>query len=339
MRRLFFGIFLLGLLTACDDGEIIVTNFDFEDSTLRFCDAPDRNVIYAINDDDVFESISLEFNSSQFDTDEDGNLIPPDEAVISFPLTGNNRVTYRIYDGSFASGNNSYFCSAVPPSEPKVIEEWISGTGGTVFVTTGFTDESANADPDGDGLSNIDEGWVLGGPYQDTDEDSIPDYLDKDDDGDNVLTSTELANGNNEPVNDEGLRDFDEDGIPNYLDDDDDNDGVLTRLEVSEDDLDSPENFQTAEGISNYLNVEQTAEISHDEYIGHDISRNYGYRIDIDNLKFDNQNGSGESIQYENYNLGTLMSSSVAFPQCPLQDETCSDPEPEEPEESSEETN
>ena len=65
MRRLLFGIFSLALLSACDDGEIIVTNFDFEDSTLQFCDGPDRNVIYAINNNDVYESISLEFNNSQ----------------------------------------------------------------------------------------------------------------------------------------------------------------------------------------------------------------------------------------------------------------------------------
>ena len=135
MRRFFIGIFLLGLFNACDDGEIIVTNFDFEDSTLKFCDGPDKNVIYAINDEDVYESISLEFKNNQLDADENGDLIPPEEEVISFPLTGKNRGVYRIYNEHIESGNNSYFCSAVPPSKPKVIEEWVSGTGATVFVT------------------------------------------------------------------------------------------------------------------------------------------------------------------------------------------------------------
>ncbi|MBT8319965.1 MAG: hypothetical protein KJP01_07535 [Gramella sp.] len=323
MRRFLSGIFLLGLLTACDDGDIIVTNFDFENSTFRFCEGSDRKVIYAINDDDVFESISLEFRNSQLQTDDNGNLIPPDQEEISFALTGNDRVVYRIYDGEVESGSNSYFCSVVPPSEPRVIEEWISGTGATVFVNTGFTDETASADPDRDGLSNIEEGWVSGGPYLDTDEDGIPDYLDKDDDGDNVLTTTEIANGNNDPVNADGLRDFDEDGIPNYLDDDDDNDTVLTRLEVREGDENNPEIFQTAEGISNYLNPEQTAELQHDVYINHDISRNYGFRVIIENLKFIKQDGSGESIQFESYNFGTLSASNVTFPQCPSQDPDC----------------
>ena len=323
MRRFLSGIFLLGLLTACDDGDIIVTNFDFENSSFRFCEGSDRNVIYAINDDDVFESISLEFRDSQLQTDDNGNLIPPDEEEISFALTGNDRVVYRIYNGEVESGSNSYFCSVVPPSEPQVIEEWISGTGAIVFVNTVFTDETVNADPDRDGLDNIKEGWISGGPYLDTDEDGIPDYLDKDDDGDNVLTTTEIANGNNDPVNEDGIRDFDEDGIPNYLDEDDDNDTIPTRLEVREGDENNPEIFQTAEGISNYLNPEQTAQLQHDVYINHDIYRNYGLRIVIENLKFIKQDGSGESIQFEIYNFGTLSASNVAFPQCPLQDPEC----------------
>lgn len=324
MRRLLYGIFLLGLLNACDDGEIIVTNFDFEDSTFQFCEGPNRNVIYAINSDDVFESISLEFSNNQLQTNANGSLIPPDEPVISFPLSGDDEVIYRIYNGSLGNGNNNYFCSVVPPSSPDVIEEWVSGSGATVFVITGFTDETANANPDNDGLTNIQEGWISGGPYLDTDEDGIPNYLDKDDDGDNVPTVTELANSDNDPVNEQGFRDTDEDGIPNYLDNDDDNDGVLTRFEVQEGDENNPELFQTAEGIANYLNPEQTAEFQHDVFIGHNISRNYGYRIRIDNLKFTKQDGSGESIQYESYNFGTLRAANVAFPQCPVQDPTCS---------------
>ena len=142
--------------------------------------------------------------------------------------------------------------------------------------------------------------------------------MDIDDDGDNVPTSIEKTNSDNEPVNENGYRDTDEDGIPNYLDPDDDNDGVLTRFEVSEETgLGAPENFETAEGIANYLNKEQTDKLEHNEYIDHKISRNYGYQILIDNLKFERQDGSGEAIQYETYNFGTLRASNVDFPQCP----------------------
>jgi len=76
MRRLLFGIFSIALLNSCDDGEIIVTNFDFEDSTVQFCEGPNRNVFYSINNNDVFESISLEFSNNQLELDDEGNLRP-----------------------------------------------------------------------------------------------------------------------------------------------------------------------------------------------------------------------------------------------------------------------
>ncbi|MDX1542490.1 MAG: hypothetical protein R3214_00980 [Christiangramia sp.] len=323
MRRLLLGTLLIVLLGACDDGEIIVTSFDFEDSTLKFCSGPNKNVIYAINNNDVFESISLEFSNNQLDVDEDGNLIPPEEEQISFPLSGNNRVVYRIYNSEVP---NDYFCNVVPPSSPDVVEEWVSGTGGTVVINTDFIDETGNSDPDRDGLKNLEEGWNSSGEaHQDTDEDGIPDYLDIDDDGDNVKTETELANSAGDPVTEDGYRDTDEDGIPNYLDNDDDYDGVLTRFEVEEGNEDNPVAFQTAQGISNYLNQEQTAEFQHEVYISHNIRRNYGLQILINNLKFEKQDGSGESIQFETYNLGNLNSNSINFPLCPSQDPSCGD--------------
>jgi len=335
MRRLLFSIFTLALMTSCDDGEIIVTSFDFEDSTVQFCEGPNKNVFYAVNNNDVFESISLEFNNNQLTVDEDGNLVPPEEEEISFDLTGNNRIVYRIFNSEVP---NDYFCNVVPPSSPTVVEEWISGTGATVFVTISFNDEAPDADADGDGLDNIDEGLNADGvDLQDTDSDGIPDYLDVDDDGDNVETDEELANSADDPVNENGDRDTDEDGIPNYLDDDDDDDGVLTRLEVQEGDEDNPILFQTAEGIPNYLNDEQTEELQHDEYTDHNITRDYGFRIVVEDLKFTKQDGSGESIQYEYYDFGNFSESNIDFPLCPSQDPNSCETETEETEEEEEE--
>ncbi len=319
MRRFLLGIFLI-LITSCDDGDIIVTSFDFEESSLQFCEGADRNVIYATNNNDVFESISLEFNNSQLDV-VNGNLLPPPNGRVSFPLTGNNRIVYRIYNSEVP---NNYFCNVVPPSQPDVIEEWISGTGATVTFTSRFTDETGSSDPDDDGLDNLEEGWdVSGTDHLDSDNDGIPDYLDPDDDNDNVATSAELANSTNDPVTENGYRDTDEDGIPNYLDPDDDNDGVLTRFEVEEGDELDPIGFQTAQGISNYLNPEQTARYEHQEYLVHDIRRDYGYLIIVDNLRFTRQDGSGESIQFQTYNFGTLRENNLEFPQCPSVDPDC----------------
>lgn len=86
--------------------------------------------------------------------------------------------------------------------------------------------DSQDADDDNDGVLSIDED--INGNHtpedDDTDGDGIPNYLDDDDDGDSILTLTELyhlSTGGS-------IGDFDHDGIPNYLDPDDDNDGLLT---------------------------------------------------------------------------------------------------------------
>ncbi|AVR46735.1 hypothetical protein C7S20_16495 [Christiangramia fulva] len=320
MNRSFLGIFILILFISCDDGGIIVTNFDFENSALKTCRGTNKNVIYAINNQDVNESISLEFSNSILEFGENGNILPPENDPYSFQLSGNNRMVYRMYNGNVPA---DYFCNVVPPSEPAVVEEWVSGSGATVVIQTGFADETGNADPDGDGLKNSEEGWVANGQSQDTDEDGIPNYLDIDDDNDNVKTVTELANSANDPVNENGYRDTDEDGIPNYLDNDDDNDGVLTRFEVKEGDENNPTVFQTAQGIPNYLNPEQTASLQHDIYLDHDITRKYGYQITVNNLKFTRSDGSGESIQFQTYNLGNIQESGIPFPQCPSVDPSC----------------
>ncbi|MCP9200758.1 hypothetical protein MKO06_12630 [Gramella sp. GC03-9] len=340
MKRLFLAISILIFLNSCDDGDLIVTSFDFEDSNLDFCNGPNKSVFYAVNSQDVFESFSLEINNSQLDLDEDGDLIPgdPSGAPVSIQLNNNNRVVYRIYNTSLPSGANNYFCSVVPPSSPQVIEEWVSGTGGTVTIRTLFADETGSADSDGDGLTNLEEGWnVELRDLPDTDSDGIPDYLDVDDDGDNVLTRVELTNGNDDPLNEDGYPDNDEDGIPNYLDEDDDGDGVPTRLEVTEENPENPSLFQTAEGIPNYLNPEQTQSFEHDEYINHNITRAYRYQVIIDDLSLTNQDGSGETIRYETYNLGSYAQGGVLFELCPSQDPECNDDETEEEPEGEEE--
>ena len=335
MRRLLLGIILTGLLSACDDGDIIVTTFDFENSSLQFCDGTSKNVFYAVNDNDVFESFSVEFTSNDLELNENGSIIPPDIGdTISFDLNNSNRAVYRIYDTNLPTGNDTYFCSVVPPSSPTVIEEWIS-TGGKVLLYSEFNDLAGDQDIDRDGLLNFEENFL---ELQDTDGDTIPDYLDIDDDGDNVETEVELANAANDPETDEGRRDTDEDGIPNYLDEDDDNDEVLTRFEVDEDTKEDPTDFSSVgEDTPDYLNKFQSPEYIHDYYIPHDITRNYRYVIRIDDLSMGNPD-NGETIRFQNYNLGTYAQGGISFPLCayPDQNPDCGDTAPDEP---AEETN
>jgi len=337
MKRFLIAIALLGLFTSCDDGDIIVTDFDFEDSTLQFCEGPNKFVIYATNNDDVNESISLEFTNSNITTDDSGKFITNTSENITFSLNNSNRVVYRIYNGQINGSN--YFCQVVPPSVPVPTTEYESGSDGTVTIATRFTDETGDSDPDDDGLSNLEEGWNEE-PIRDTDGDEIPDYLDRDDDGDNVITRVELLVNEDSILDDNGEVDTDEDGIPNYLDDDDDGDGVETRLEVSEEDgLTNPESFSSiGDGVPNYLNDQQTAFIQHNEYITHNITRNYGYQVTLRNFNLERKDdGSGETIGFSSYQLGSLNETNIPFELCPNTVENCDDEE-EETEETDEET-
>ena len=94
--------------------------------------------------------------------------------------------------------------SSIPPNTPIYFFIEL----GAVVIADADNDNVINniEDIDGDGdVSN-----------DDTDDDSVPDYLDIDDDGDGIRTIEEDANEDGDPTND----DSDGDGIPDYLDKD-----------------------------------------------------------------------------------------------------------------------
>ena len=218
-------------------------------------------------------------------------------------MTGSNEIIYRTYDGTVP---NDYFCGVIPPSSPKVIEEFKS-VGGTVVISTIVRDET---DHDKDGILSVDEGMNEANGGRDTDEDGIPDYLDLDDDGDNVKTSIEIASAGDDPTAD-GYRDSDGDGIPNYLDSDDDEDGVPTKMEVTQANQDPASNFNEG-GIPKYLDLFSTDSFDEADFvIKNKILVRFRSSIDIQNLKLKNQGGDGEEISFTTYNLGFFNSASV----------------------------
>jgi hypothetical protein len=75
-------------------------------------------------------------------------------------------------------------------------------------------------DSDGDGVEDGPEVGVVGAPTN-TDGDALIDALDPDDDGDDIPTAAEDANGNGNPADD----DTDGDGTPNHRDLESDDDG------------------------------------------------------------------------------------------------------------------
>ena len=82
-------------------------------------------------------------------------------------------------------------------------------------------DKIVDVDSDGDGISDIEEGYTL-----DTDNDGTLNYLDIDSDGDNIHDTTEWFDQSGAPG-----ADTDGDTVPDYLDDDSDGDGIIDDVE------------------------------------------------------------------------------------------------------------
>lgn len=313
MKRIFAILFCTLGFISCDNGDIIVTTFDLEESNLNLCSLGQQNVLYVTNDDGVYESMSLQLNEASLENIQEALSENPGE-TIEIALSNNNLLVYRIYDGEIG---NDYFCRAVPPSDPNVIDEYIT-TEGTVRITTNYNDTGDGQDADGDGIINIEEGMdpdERNNPdsetHQDTDGDAIPDYLDIDDDGDNVTTVRENLVDAEELV-DDTYPDSDGDGVPNYLDPNDDGDNVDTRFEVNPNDpntWDNPASYVLAEdGTPNYLNPEigrDNAYLENEAIIEKNITRNFRANIEIVEFNFVRQDGSGEEIRFDEYNLGT----------------------------------
>ncbi|MEM9071143.1 MAG: FG-GAP-like repeat-containing protein [Myxococcota bacterium] len=107
----------------------------------------------------------------------------------------------------------------------------------------------SGADSDGDGLDDAfdadcmlaaDCAGVIGvpAPLPDLDEDDLPNFQDRDDDNDSILTATEIQDADDYvgPATDPG--DVDEDGLPNWYDTDSDGDEVSDMTEDTRPDED-----------------------------------------------------------------------------------------------------
>jgi hypothetical protein len=302
-------------LISCDDGDLIVSDFNFnEDSSLNLCVFENnRRVLHIITDSN--EAISFTFQQNILENIE--NIIQP--GTFSVPINNSNRVNFRRLDAS--ANSNEYFCQEVPPSRPNVIEEFVSTTGGSVeFTITRVS--GPNVDTDGDGIPDLQErpvdenGNFFGSVFDlDTDGDGIPNFLDIDDDNDNVRTRTEITENVEfgRLVNEQGIIDTDGDGIPNYLDEDDDGDGVLTRNEdlnafeegTPTEPVLNPENSFSSIGIPNYLDPQATESIEVDFFLENRVSRRFNITVVFNNITLENT-ASERTIRFNSQGFGVF---------------------------------
>ena len=291
-------------LTSCDDGDIIVTSFDFDlETPLSLCQQDNENVLYYI-DPETNEAISFEFTLDGFDGSFPG-LVEPEPIVLN--INNTNRITYRKLS---SQPDSDYYCQQVPPSSPQVVEEFLSTTGGTVTIRISILEQD-----DDDGIpAEVEDINGNGDPFDDdTDGDGIPDFLDIDDDNDNVFTISEeyeAIDENGEVIPGEFV-DTDMDGTLNYRDNEDDGDGILTRYEDLNycDDPENPAlnpgNDLDEFGVPDYLNNQQTGSVTIDILKPNRISRTFLTQIVFNDITFQNVN-SDESLTYQNFPMGRI---------------------------------
>ena len=285
-------LFSLIALNSCDDGDIIVSSFDFSEQDVDYCSTVDDTESETVNY--IFYKINPDTNEAiafRISTDEPILTELSNETAYTFNLgsSSNTFVSYRIFNNPVTS---DYFCNEVPPSQPSVTEEYISAEGTVTIVTEGEYDDDDDIDAEFE--------MTLNGET-DLDGDGIPNYYDFDDDGDNVPTNQEGVVLNEDgSIDMEGSLDTDGDGIPNFMDPDDDGDGVLTINEDVDRDL-NPNNDVTDVSIGpDYLNDNIAIDYNVNAFREHTYNlNNITLTINLTDLVFISQNGEATIRQEE----------------------------------------
>lgn len=265
MIRRFYILFFLVFLVACDDGDILTIDLDFDQELDRCTNDNESYLIFDLRDDPN-ESLSLIIPRS---TEIESLFINATEIGSPMELTINEDTVRFIYRSYNRPVGDDELCEVIQPSSLSIIENYEAGSG-KVFITTTFEDD------DNDGVPSIFEDLNDNGNYDDddSDDDGIPNYLDEDDDGDNVKTSNEIDNsdGDNDPTTNPMNTDADlpnGDILPDYLDKDDDGDGIDTRLEDANG-MNGPgddrANNSAGDFVAHYLNNEEVISYTFESY-------------------------------------------------------------------------
>ena len=271
MKKILGILFACVSFISCNDGDIIVTSFDFDNQNLQACGGPGAYVFFKINTS-TQESISLKLNTT--------DVLFLESGTVNYSLNESNFVNYRKFDEGIS---NDYFCSSIPPISPLAQQNYLANSG-TASLTTITTLEDND---------NVNEQINT----TDTDDDGLLNYYDFDDDGDNIPTSAELGDDPSNP------RDSDGDGIADYLDDDDDNDSVLTRNEDLNSNLNPLDDITDPTVGPDYLNSNISNETTINEYILHTYALSSDIGLILQNLVLFNDE---EQLIIELIDLGML---------------------------------
>jgi len=121
--------FLIAIITSCDDGEIIVKDFDFDNVNLQTCGSEGNYVFYK-NNSVNYESLSLNLKTN--------TSLYSEPHLTEYTFNGVDiYAKYRRFDSNLPS---NYYCNNIPPSTPSIMDEYTASSG-KVQVHVEFREE------------------------------------------------------------------------------------------------------------------------------------------------------------------------------------------------------
>lgn len=123
MKKVFGLLLGVFLLTGCDDGDLVLESFNFNNAPIQKCS--DKTLLFKTSGEEL---LLLDIPASNFPNE----VTPVDEPRI-VTISGSNKVLYRKYSGNVS---NTSICSVIPPASPTVLSEWTASGGGTIQIVT-----------------------------------------------------------------------------------------------------------------------------------------------------------------------------------------------------------
>lgn len=131
MKRFLGILFLIVMISSCDDGDLFLENINFDKATVAKCSKND--IIYKLNEK---EALLLELP---------GVVFPSETKTQEITIGGSIRVVYRFFNGTVNTDN---ICETIPPATPIVVDQWTANAGGKIVITstpTKSTDAATNS--------------------------------------------------------------------------------------------------------------------------------------------------------------------------------------------------
>ena len=119
MKRFLGILFLVVIISGCDDGDLFLEDINFDKATVATC--ANNDIIYKLNEK---EALLLELP---------GFIFPSETKTQEVTIGGSNRVVYRFFNGTVKTDN---ICETIPPATPIVVDQWTAEAGGKIVITS-----------------------------------------------------------------------------------------------------------------------------------------------------------------------------------------------------------